>query len=90
MQVEFFQQWVFGAICRETRECFIVWAPDRSANTLMPIIQEKIKLETKIISDRWRAYNQIVDSSYKHFTVNHKYNFVDPITGAHTQTIERT
>ena len=32
------QQLVFGAICRETRECFIVRVPDRSANTLMPII----------------------------------------------------
>ena len=25
------QQLVFGGLCRETRECFIVWIPDRSA-----------------------------------------------------------
>ena len=84
------QQWVFGSICRETRECFIVRVPDRSANTLMPIIQERIKPQTTIISYQWRAYNQIAESGYTHLMVNHRYNFVDPVTGAHTQTIERT
>ena len=27
------QQWVFGGLCREMRECFIVRVPDRSAST---------------------------------------------------------
>lgn len=29
------QQWVFGGICRETKEVFIVAVPDRTAATLM-------------------------------------------------------
>nr|CAD2174430.1 unnamed protein product [Meloidogyne enterolobii] len=43
------------------------------------------------MSDCWRAYSMIgADGTYTHLTVNHKYNFVYPDTGAHTQNIERT
>ena len=38
------QQWVFGGICRETRECFMYAVPNRSAATLMPIIPNSILL----------------------------------------------
>ena len=82
------QEWVFEAICKESRECFIVRVQGRSANTLIPIIQQRIRPETTIISDKWHAYNHIAEFGYTHLTVNHKSNFVDPITGAHTQTIE--
>lgn len=87
------QQWVFGGICRETKECFLYTVPDRSALTLLPIIQESVRPGSTIISDQWRAYNQIPqipNAAYTHETVNHTYNFVDPASGAHTQTIERT
>ena len=33
------QKWVFGRISRETRESFMYAVPDRSARTLLPIIQ---------------------------------------------------
>lgn len=85
------QQWVFGGICRETHECFMFCVPDRSAATLMPIIKSHIRPGTNIISDQWKAYTQINTlSGLKHQTVNHSVNFVNPLTGAHTQTIERT
>lgn len=83
------QQWMFGGICRETKECFVVNVPDRSAATLMPLIQQWIHPGTTIISDSWRAYNGIQAAGFAHQTVNHHYNFVDPATGAHTQTVER-
>jgi len=84
------QQWVFGGICRETRESFIVPIQNRSKETLMPIISANILPGTKIISDRWRAYNAIdMLPGYTHETVNHSVNFVDPRTGANTQRIER-
>ena len=60
----------------------------RNADTLLPIIQQYILLGTTIVSDCWAAYNTIGHLGYNHLTVNHTYNFVDPITYAHTNTIE--
>ncbi|KAF0748896.1 Uncharacterized protein FWK35_00021465 [Aphis craccivora] len=45
------QQWVFGGIRRETKECFVVCVPDRSENTLLPIICELVRFRSTIISD---------------------------------------
>ena len=44
---------------------------------------------TTVINNSWSSYNKIAEmKKFKHFTVNHKYNFVDPISGAHTNKIE--
>lgn len=83
------QEWVFGGICRETRESFLFTVPDRSAATLMPIITQSILPGTTIISDQWRAYRGLINQGFIHHTVNHSLNFVDPNTGAHTQNVER-
>lgn len=81
------QQWVFGGICRETRETFLVKVPDRTAATLFNKIKEYIKQGTTIYSDSWRAYQtqQLEEAGFSHEKVNHSYNFVDPNTGVHTQ-----
>ena len=85
------QQWVFGGICRETKQCFMYAVPNRSAHTLLPIIHQQIQHGSTIVSDEWAAYQQLqADPRYQYLTVNHTYNFVDPQTGAHTQTIEST
>ena len=64
--------------------------PDRTKITLLPIIQQYIRPGTTIISDEWKAYHDIgtIPGGYTHQTVNHSKNFVDPVTGAHTQAIE--
>ncbi|ETP14255.1 hypothetical protein F441_10796 [Phytophthora nicotianae CJ01A1] len=49
----------------------------RTKDTLLPIIKQFIKPRTKIMSDMFATY-----------LVNHSLNFVDPITGTHTSTIE--
>ncbi|KAK7926238.1 hypothetical protein WMY93_008548 [Mugilogobius chulae] len=40
-------------------------------------------------SDEWRAYRVLPELGYNHFTVNHSQWYVDPVTGTHTQHIER-
>lgn len=83
------QQWIFGGICQETKDCFVVKVPDRSAETLMPIIRERIRPGSKILSNCWQAYRDISKNSFKHKNVNHQYTFVDPVTLANGQEIER-
>lgn len=85
------QTWVFGGICRDTRECFLTVVPDRSAKTLLNAICENINDGTTIYSDSWRGYKteELEEAGFAHMKVNHKLNFVDPSTGTHTQTIER-
>ncbi|KAK0043046.1 OTU domain-containing protein 4 [Biomphalaria pfeifferi] len=41
------------------------------------------------MSDCWRSYDCLNSEGYRHLTVNHSYNFVNPETKAHTQHIER-
>ena len=86
------QRWIFGGIDRTTKRGFLELVPDRSAATLLPIIQRNIAPGSTIISDGWRAYNDIANMQvlppYQHDVVIHEDNFVDPITGAHTNNIE--
>lgn len=64
--------------------------PDRRATTLLPIIQSHVQPGTTIHSDCWRAYNNVsaLPNVSSHQSVNHSLNFVDPVTGVHTQHIE--
>ncbi|CEF59660.1 Transposase, ISXO2-like domain-containing protein [Strongyloides ratti] len=71
------QQWCFGRICRDTKECFVEPVTDKTSETLMEMLKRR------------RGYSQVSASEYEHLKVNHKYNFVDPLTNAHTQNIER-
>ena len=82
------QQWVFGGIDTTTNEGFLVAVPQRNAATLLPIIQQFIRPGTTVVSDLWAAYNTIGNIGYRHLTVNHQVNFVNPVTGAHTNTVE--
>lgn len=85
------EKWMFGGICRETKERFAVIVADRTSATLIKAIEMYIEKGTHIISDGWAAYRQLADHpDYLFNWVNHKENFVDPMNDQiHTQTIER-
>lgn len=61
----------------------------RKAATLLPLIQDHVVQGSLIWTDQWDSYSRLEDLSYVHSTVNHRANFVDPLTGAHTQGVER-
>ena len=64
------------------------YVPKRDAKNLMPIIQHNCTVGSEIVSDEWRAYRGLNSKGYKHYTVNHSKNFVDPHSKKHTQLIE--
>ena len=64
--------------------------PNRTTQTLLPIIQTYILPGTTVLSDEWRAYRRITSIGMIHKTVNHSVNFVDPSSGTNTQSIEST
>ena len=53
------EQWIFGGICRETREVFMVTVPNRSADVLLGVVRDKIREGSTVISDCWPSYNMV-------------------------------
>ncbi|KAG0431256.1 hypothetical protein DMUE_5580 [Dictyocoela muelleri] len=80
--------WVFGGVEVGTNRCFMCEVPDRSKSTLQSIIDLNIEKDSIIVSDMWKSYIGLSDKGYSHYTVNHKQNFINPITKKHTQLIE--
>ena len=84
--------WVFGMVdtSHEPALGYMRIVPDRTAATLLPIIQQHVANGTIVHSDEWRAYRRVaaLPSVQAHQTVNHSVTFVDPSTGVHTQHIE--
>ena len=58
---------------------------DAKTETLMPIIRQKIKPDSIVYTDYWRAYNALDVSEFKHYRINHsklfaqKYNHINGI-----------
>ena len=72
------QIWVFGMKTRGKKECLFFVVESRDAVTLLPLIVQHVKSGSIIMSDCWKAYNNINQHGYSHYTVNHSYNFVNP------------
>ena len=66
---------------------FATMIPDRTAGTILPIIELVVRQGSIIHTDEAKVYKALQEK-YEHSTVCHKYNFVDPVTGVHTQHVE--
>lgn len=80
--------WVFGLYQSQTRIRFYV-VQDRTGDTLIPLINSNVEKNSTVVSDEWAGYNRLSQHGYVHETVNHSRNYINPVTGFHTQAIER-
>ena len=77
--------WVLGMVECDTNNCILIPVENRTAATLLPIIQAHVQPGTRIITDGWQAYNNLQN----HNVVNHTLHFVDPQDPTiHTNTVE--
>ena len=81
--------WVFGVVERGSQKVLLFRVPDRTRETLVHrLITTHIRPGTVIYSDQFTPYIPLNQLGYIHLSVNHSKNFVDPDSGAHTNTIE--
>ena len=80
--------WVVGGIDMTTGHTFFTETLFRTKEALNQIILRYVKIGTTIYTNGWAGYNDLTSLGYIHLRVNHKLNFVDPITGVNTQVIE--
>ena len=86
--------WVFGLICTEYNPCrgYFQVVPRRDRATLVPILQRVLLPGSEVHSDDWGAYRNLAryvpNRVTVHRTVVHRDNFVDPLSGVHTQGVE--
>lgn len=81
-------KWVLGMIDRTTKHCHVQLVPNRTRDTIIPIIQAHVTVGTTIHSDEAAIYGILSQRGYHHKTVKHKENYVNPIDGTHTNTVE--
>jgi len=84
------ERWVFGIADTSSSPAnyFVQLVPNKKRETLLPIIIDTCLPQTIIWSDEWRAYRNLNSYGFMHETVNHSLNFINPISGVHTQSIE--
>ena len=67
---------VFGLLKRG-RRVYTKIISDASAETLVPIIEQKVIPDSIVYSNCWRGYNALDVSEFKHYRINHSKLFAD-------------
>ena len=82
-------QWVFGMVEQDIGRSLVFRVPDRQRETLVTrLVCEFFEPGTVIITDKFSPYLNLNNVGFIHLMVNHSENFVDPYTGAHSNTIQ--
>ena len=87
------QKWVIGGVVRgDIPKYFVERVDRRDRVSLLRVIRRRVAPGSIIITDKWGGYRGLeiilYEQGYTHIVVNHRLWFVDPITGANTQTVE--
>jgi len=69
---------VFGILKRKGK-VYTVVVEDTKTATLIPIIVNKIKPDSVVYTDSWRAYNAIDINQLRHEKINHSVRFADGV-----------
>jgi transposase-like protein len=82
--------WVVVGVERTGQgKVFVLPVENRNAETLTRIVATHVAEGSIVNTDCWRGYSGLVElAGIRHQTVNHSRNFVDPTTGACTNTVE--
>ncbi|XP_044166662.1 uncharacterized protein LOC122947390 [Acropora millepora] len=86
--------WVFGVLSCDTRPAkgYFEVVTKRDCNTLLPILAKCLLPGSEVHTDDWGAYKgmeqHLPNHVARHRVVVHADNFVDPVTGVHTQEAE--
>ncbi|KCZ78953.1 hypothetical protein H311_00006 [Anncaliia algerae PRA109] len=61
---------------------------NKKKETIMPIICDQVVTGAEIHTDEHKSYNALGKMGYIHKNVYHKYIFLNPVDGTHTQSVE--
>jgi hypothetical protein len=59
------------------KPCFLVAFPQCTGRTSIPLIKERIRPRTTIISDEWRTYNRLSTEDCTRLRMIHPLKFVE-------------
>ncbi|CAH8866463.1 unnamed protein product [Trichobilharzia szidati] len=79
---------VKGLYDTSLRKEFVERIANGKVNTLVPTTKRLVKPGSIVHTDEWKGYDSFSSLGYIPHRVNHSSDFVDPVTGTHTDSTE--
>ena len=81
-------KWLFGLVCPTHHKIYAEFIPNKSHESIIPIITTLVQHRARIHSDGANVYKCLNQMNYRHYFVVHERHYVDPVSGIHTNSIE--